>query len=396
MNGMATVSTMQEAVAGYDKMGWALVPIPAGSKRPTTFGWQTKPAPISHWDANPTHNVGLLHALSGTVAFDIDNMEHTRLICAAMNIDLDSILNGAPRIVGRPDRGKVLFRAPDDIQLTTRKISWPVEGDPRQTEVVFELRAGSVQDVLPPSIHPDTGAPYRWAGPSPEGGLPPIPEQLLTIWRDWDRFRHQLADICPWRRTPEFRPPPKKNRKVGNQSQNVIGAYNEAVPIGEALEAAGYRQFGSRWLSPNSTSGLPGVVVFDDGRAFSHHASDPFDPEHSFDAFDLFCQYQHMGNVTNAVKAAAEILKISQIPEGPSEEDREMSRHGAKVWEAIRERQVDEGIPKHLLTVPGVLGDVVEYSAKTAIKRQPQFDVQTALAIGSVAMEEGSLRTTAT
>jgi hypothetical protein len=386
MNGMATVSTMQEAVAGYDKMGWALVPIPAGSKRPTTFGWQTKPAPISHWDANPTHNVGLLHALSGTVAFDIDNMEHTRLICAAMNIDLDSILNGAPRIVGRPDRGKVLFRAPDDIQLTTRKISWPVEGDPRQTEVVFELRAGSVQDVLPPSIHPDTGAPYRWAGPSPEGGLPPIPEQLLTIWRDWDRFRHQLADICPWRRTPEFRPPPKKNRKVGNQSQNVIGAYNEAVPIGEALEAAGYRQFGSRWLSPNSTSGLPGVVVFDDGRAFSHHASDPFDPEHSFDAFDLFCQYQHMGNVTNAVKAAAEILKISQIPEGPSEEDREMSRHGAKVWEAIRERQVDEGIPKHLLTVPGVLGDVVEYSAKTAIKRQPQFDVQTALAIGSVAM----------
>ena len=37
-----------------------------------------------------------------------------------------------------------LFRsAPPD--LITHKISWPVEGDPRKTEVVFELRAGAVQ-----------------------------------------------------------------------------------------------------------------------------------------------------------------------------------------------------------------------------------------------------------
>jgi hypothetical protein len=371
----------------YSKLGWALVPIPAGSKAPDTFGWQTNGIDPSHWDKNPTHNIGILHSLSGTCALDIDNMEHTRIICREMNIDLDALLNGSPRIVGRPDRGKVLFSAPEGVNLTTRKISWPVQDDPRRTEVVFELRAGSVQDVLPPSIHPDTGNPYRWAGPSIYDGLPPIPDQLLTLWRDWDKFRRQLADICPWRKTPEFTPPPRKNRRVGNQGQSVIGAYNDAVSITEALEAAGYRQFGKRWLSPNSTSGLPGVVVFDDGRAYSHHASDPFDPDHCFDAFDLFCAYQHMGNVSNAVKAAAEILNISQIPEGPTEEDREMVRHGAEVWASIKSKpEQDETIPKHLLTVPGVLGDVVTYSAATAIKLQPQFDVQTALAIGSVAM----------
>lgn len=371
----------------YDSLGWALVPIPAGSKNPTTFGWQTRGVDPSHWDRNPTHNIGLLHSLSGTCALDIDNMEHTRIICREMNIDLDAILNGAPRIVGRPDRGKVLFRAPKGLDLTTRKISWQVEGDPRRTEVVFELRAGSVQDVLPPSIHPDTGNPYRWAGPSIERGLPDIPEQLLILWRDWDRFRRQLVDICPWRRVPEFAPPPSRPRRVGNQGQSVIGAYRDAVPITEALEAAGYRRFGTRWLSPNSTSGLPGVVVFDDGRAYSHHASDPFDPEHCFDAFDLFCQYQHMGNIANAVKAAAEMLNIAQMPQGPTDEDREMVKHGAQVWATFKtKREANEGIPQHLLSVPGVLGEIVRYSARTAIKLQPQFDVQTALAIGSVAM----------
>ena len=40
----------------------------------------------------------------------------------------------------------------------------------------------------------------------------------------------------------------------------------------------------------------------------------------------------------------------------------------------------------HLLTVPGILGKAVEYYNDTAPKEQPQFAVQTALAIGSVAM----------
>jgi len=372
----------------YADAGWALVAIPAGSKAPTTFGWSTQPTSPSHWAEYPTHNIGVLHSLSGTVALDIDHMANTRMIMEAMNIDLDAILASAPRIVGRPDRGKVLFRAPAGEMLTTRKISWPVDGDPRKTEVVFELRAGSVQDVLPPSIHPDTGNPYTWAG-ADWHSPPEIPEQLLMMWREWDRFRPQMMSVCPWIRTPEFRPPAAKSRKIGTEGASVIGAYNDAVSITSALEEAGYRRYGARWLSPNSTSRIPGVILFDDGRAYSHHASDPFDPAHSFDAFEVFCQYQHMGNASAAVKAAADMLQLSSLPSGPTEEDREAIRHGAAVWEAIRKKPEDgedDAIPKHLLSVPGVLGDAVTFSAKTCIKRQPQFDVQTALALGSVAM----------
>jgi len=133
-------------------------------------------------------------------------------------------------------------------------------------------------------------------------------------------------------------------------------------------------------------------VVFDDWRAFSHHASDPFDPAHSFDAFDVFCHYQHLGNVTAAVRAAAEVLNLDRLPPAPTEEDREAQRHGERVAEVImvgakrQQPETVEDIPKHLLTVPGVLGEVVTYSAKTCIKSQPQFDVQAALALGSVLM----------
>ena len=43
-------------------------------------------------------------------------------------------------------------------------------------------------------------------------------------------------------------------------------------------------------------------------------------------------------------------------------------------------------IPKHLLSIPGKLQHVVDYYNATAIMPQPQFAVQTALAIGSVVL----------
>jgi putative DNA primase/helicase len=116
----------------------------------------TPEAAQQFFEKNPTLNVGLLHSASGTCAVDIDNVEYTRMIFEELGIDFDALMQSAPQIVGRENRGKLLFNAPSDLVM--RKISWPTKDDPRRTEVVFELRAGPVQDVLPPSIHPDTGA----------------------------------------------------------------------------------------------------------------------------------------------------------------------------------------------------------------------------------------------
>ena len=373
-----------------ERMGWALVSIPAGSKAPTSFGWQkpeqalrTPADAVGHYERNPTFNMGLLHGASGTVAIDVDHVENTRLIFEELGVDYDALMASAPRIVGRKDRGKVLFRDPGGLKM--HKISWPCKDDPRKTEVVFELRCGAVQDVLPPSIHPDTGKGYTWAGPPIDQGLPDLPPQLLTLWQEWDRFRVQLQDMCPWKPARQFTPPPKPRPKGDKTS--VIDAYNAAHDMHELLVGYGYTPTRrGRYLSPNSTSGLAGVVLFDDGRAYSHHASDPFDPSHSFDAFDLYCQIDHAGDATKAARAAAQYLHLDA--EAP-EYDEEAIRHGRSVWDAIKSSSNDgplSDIPEHLLGVPGVLNDLVNYYTSTAPKHQPQFAVQCALAFAAVVM----------
>lgn len=375
------------------ELGWGLVPIPAGSKAPRALGWQHNPiteasAAREYWTRHPEHNMGLLHGVSRTAALDIDHVENTRLLFEEFGIDYDALLRGAPRIVGRLDRGKVLFRVPDGVDLSRRSIMWPSRDDPRRTDVVFELRAGLVQDVLPPSIHPDTGRAYEWAGTSIWDGLPDIPAPILTLWTEWDRFRGQMADICPWKPQRDFQPP-RKVRPQGERT-SAIDAFNAAHDMHEMLVRHGYKPTRrGRYLSPNSSSGLAGVVLFDDGRAYSHHASDPFDSAHTFDAFDLFCHYEHGGDMSKAVKAAAEYLGMSN--DRKYEYDEEAIRHGAAVAAQILAKQNEPespiaDVPPHLLTVPGILSEAVDYYNATAPKPQPQFAVQCALAFGSVVM----------
>ena len=383
------------SVTHYTQLGWALVTIPAGSKAPTDYGWPEKALrrtedAVAYYERNATHNVGLLHSASGTCALDIDHLENARTAFTAMGLDLDAILASAPRIVGRPGRGKAIFRAHRD-DLKTHKLAWP-NPNGKGSSVVFELRAGATQDVLPPSIHPDTMQPYAWDGPS-YVDLPLLPEPLQIMWDQWDRFRIQFMDACPWKVKPQLQAPLRK--RVQSEGTSVIDAYNAAHTMAALLTQFNYRQTAKdRFLSPNSTTGFAGVILFEDGTAFSHHGSDPFDSAHSFDCFELYTQCEHAGNVRNAVKAAADFLNINTDPtHNYAPEDAEHIAHGksvaAQIVPSLRAKAPENplaAIPDHLLSVPGILQDVVNYYETTAIMAQPQFAVQTAIALGSVAM----------
>lgn len=316
---LSNVSAIPVLHADYCKLGWSIVPIQPAAKGPTHKHWPERALSDAYavqqfYDRFPTHNIGLLHSASGTCALDFDHLANSKTIFAGMGIDFDKLMQSAPQIVGREDRGKLLFHAPP--HLTRRALSWPkLSGE--GSEVVFELRAGNVQDVLPPSIHPDTGQPYRWAGPSPFDGLPDLPLQLLTIWEDWDRYRPQMMSLCPWFKKQEA--PPNKPRQKSD-GPSVIDAFNEAHNIKSLFLKYGFKQTSkNRFLSPNSTTQLAGVNVFDDGRAYSHHASDPFDPEHSFDSFELFRHFEHDGDVKEAVKHAADLLKMDRSKPKPTD-----------------------------------------------------------------------------
>jgi hypothetical protein len=387
---------MKFSVEDYcSKLGWYLVTIPAGTKGPTKFGWQQPEKALSdpeearkYYEQNPTHNVGLLHGASGTCAIDIDNVEHTKMIFDELGIDFSEMMQAAPQIIGRENRGKLIFKAParsnnpQDILASPR----------RSTQDRSGIRAARwICARCPAALNP----PRHWqVHMSGQAGQSLMAFQIYRrsyspLWRRvGSSFRPQLQDICPWKKTPSFQPPNKTRPKGDGTS--VIDTFNASHDMHTLLEQYGYKRTGqNRYLSPNSTSGLAGVKLFEDGRAYSHHASDPFDSAHSFDAFELWCQYEHRGNVSKAVKDAAQLLNVTQDPN--HEYDKEAIEHGAKVAAQIMSKpKASQGpldtVPEHLLSVPGILQDVVNYYTTTAIKPQPQFAVQAAIAFGSVAM----------
>lgn len=95
------------------------------------------------------------------------------------------------------------------------------------------------------------------------------------------------------------KPEPKPVRIFDGPS--VIGQFNATHSVSELLEAHGYQQRGRRWAKPG-TNHTAGPIVFDDGRAFSHHATDEL-AGGPHDAFAVFTHLEHGGDVRAAVRA---------------------------------------------------------------------------------------------
>ena len=180
----------------YIRHGWSLCNIPPGTKGDTGMGkgWNQQANAIS----DPARlrvgwNVGLLHAWSRTCAVDVDKYAEAHAWLAARGVNLDHLLaaDDAVQIVsGRVGSAKLIYRLPEGIEApVTVQIQDPA-ADPRNRaeSMWLELRCaaasgGTVQDVLPPSIHPGTGKAYAWSGLGDWRELPEIPAPLLALWQ---------------------------------------------------------------------------------------------------------------------------------------------------------------------------------------------------------------------
>jgi hypothetical protein len=90
---------------------------------------------------------------------------------------------------------------------------------------------------------------------------------------------------------------------------------------------------------------------------------------------------EHGGNTNAAIADAKRELNI------PTVED--LSEQGKTIAAALLKsepKKEQKTIPNCVLSIPGILQEVVEYYNETAKKPQPQFAVSTALALGSVIM----------
>jgi predicted P-loop ATPase len=314
-------TTAAYAAAYCRRYGFALVPLPPKTKRPLSDDWGknviTDPDAASEFfTERPTWNLGVALGPSRLCSFDVDDIDATRAIFEEFGWDLEALRAGAPTIQGRPDGFRIMFKVPDGVELDYHALTWPKrDGGGRFT--VFELRAAhdqQRQDVLPPSIHPDTGNPYIWTT-KPNGHIPPPPDFMLQIWKNWGALKPQLQAICPWAPKPEPKRPTKP--APAREGGSVIEKYNAAYTIEAELQRHGYTEHGKRWLSPHSGTKLPGVTVLDGNKCYIHHASDPLCSDESgqpVGPFDLYCYYDHGNDVRKAVRAAAEALGLERRP----------------------------------------------------------------------------------
>lgn len=321
--------TRAEYAEHYTRMGFALVPIPYGSKAPKGSAWQdnttTDPDEARRrW--NRCRNMGLEHGRSGTGTLDIDNPKAAAIAFEYVGLDLEKLLQyPTVHIIGKNGR-KPLYDM-RGLNLAHNQLRWPhpseklASGSPKY-EVVFELRTGAgKQDVLPPSLHPD-GMLYGWdREPLRRSDLLPPPPDLLELWRDPRRLS-LMRRACPWREVAEVPERPRRPQKPLEEKERVIDAYNERVSPHELLERYGYTRSGAhRYLPPESKTKTAGAYLYrgHDGleRVVVYNASSPLsyvDGEgrnRGATAFGIFCEYEHRGDVHAAVKAAAAELGMT-------------------------------------------------------------------------------------
>lgn len=150
----------------YHKAGLSVLPIQPGHKRPGMYqggvwrpmkGWQqycTHLAPrnvVERWEQWPDTGVGLaLGPASNLLAIDIDVNENSTIFKAIRKVCPDTPCAK----VGK--KGITLFYRYNPI-ITSTQIR--LNGNP-----TVDILSLGKQTVLPPTIHPDMGEPYRWIG----------------------------------------------------------------------------------------------------------------------------------------------------------------------------------------------------------------------------------------
>jgi hypothetical protein len=200
---MSNVSTQDLLDSGI-----ALVGMPYGTKSPIAKSWNQKEMAIrtsQHADELNGKNIGIAHAYctpTSTCALDIDQFDHAKSWLKMHEIDLYELVFKENAVLirsGKPKSLKILYRLPASVGiLESKKIVGP-DGNSAVEFRCATKEGKTVQDVLPPSRHPD-GHIYRWGKNSNPLAIPLIPDNLLAVWQlmiqNTSRVAHRNRRIC--------------------------------------------------------------------------------------------------------------------------------------------------------------------------------------------------------
>lgn len=299
-------STLSDFVRGLHAQGIFCTPtLPNNNKKPYLEDWNDRQlyphgVDAAYWDEHPKDGVGYLGGFSDLVTFDIDDLERTRELFRhaprPFNMDLDAELERAGvRIISSKDnRAKIVYKRPPDFPFVPTFPVTPEKGKP----IAFEIRSAtadgqkSSMDVIR-GIHPDTGNEYAYEGSFLEISYPP---NALVELIKLEIGKH-------------------KNRGDAVELYGPVQEINELMSVGTVLERNSYQRQGNKWLCPNSSSKVAGVVSFNHNEVYSFHGSDVLNDGNLHDVADLIRILEHDGNWKQATKAMAEEVKGLEVPE---------------------------------------------------------------------------------
>lgn len=197
------------------------------------------------------------------------------------------------------------------------KLAWePNEAKESGRSIAIETRGEGGYAIVAPSLHP-SGNRYKMIV-GDLANIPTIPQAqadaLLAAARKLDEapFTRQEQERLEKEAHEEHR-----NQRAGSNGQtSVIHAFNAAHSVEAMLSENGYvKGSHDRYIRPGGKSKS---VWVKDGRSCHFSTNDPLNDGKVrsglgvHDAFDLFAHFAHCGDTTAAVKAAAELLGISQ------------------------------------------------------------------------------------
>lgn len=170
--------------------GFSFVSIPYGKKGPNHASWNRHENVVSKLDQISSLsgvNIGLAHAYctpNPTCSIDLDDAVQAEGWLSERGINFSDLKN-APDSVGissgKKNSSKLIYRLPDGVPALASIAITGAAGDMMLEFRCATKRGLTVQDVLPPSIHP-SGSQYRWVGSGSILQLPTLPDCLLQIW----------------------------------------------------------------------------------------------------------------------------------------------------------------------------------------------------------------------
>jgi hypothetical protein len=292
------------------KAGFSVLPtdknkLPAFNKLPTKDGkasWETlktKPYSLEEVEAvfRDCEAIAVICGTAGLFLFDFDQDKKGRAkepydlsgdymtpwVNEAMNLNISPVLQTTPS--GGFHFPVVCPKPLGNLHLAS------VEAKDGKAHAVIETRGNGGYFL----IYDDTLDPMS---------IPNVSEKqfdrLIETAMDLNRYELSEAD-----KTKAIKSQ-KASQKASATTKGLVGWFNEQNTVRGILERNGYKQIRNKYLSPHSSSGNAGVVIFEDSNGlelcYSHH-NEALGDGHAHDAFDTFKMLEHGGDFEGAISA---------------------------------------------------------------------------------------------